>query len=90
MGDLLLGRGQFRWGGGGGGTFGTFYNGDYQTLLHTKHGSSGPSGFREEDLFIVFPIVSLWELPVAMETTILIQSAPKPMQSIPQPNDGSY
>ena len=26
---------------------------------------------------VVFPIVSLWELSVAMETTILIQSAPK-------------
>ena len=27
--------------------------------------------------FYVFPIVSLWEVSVAMETTILIQSAPK-------------
>ena len=28
--------------------------------------------------FYAFPIVSLWELSVAIETTILIQSAPKP------------
>ena len=27
---------------------------------------------------MIFPIVSLWELSVAMETTILIQSAPNP------------
>ena len=41
--------------------------------------------------FYVFPIVSLWELSVAMETTILIQSAPKNlMQSIPLPSDGSH
>ena len=26
---------------------GTIYNGDYQTLLHTKYRSSGPFGFRE-------------------------------------------
>ena len=55
---------------------GTIYNGNYKTLLHTKYRSSMPCGFREEVL--VFPIVSLWELSVAMETTILIQSAQKP------------
>ena len=33
------------------GMIGIIYNGDYQTLLHTKYRSSGPSGFREEDLF---------------------------------------
>ena len=27
---------------------GTIYNGDYQTLLHTKYRSSEPCGFREE------------------------------------------
>ena len=30
---------------------GTIYNGDYQTLLHTKYRSSGPFDFREEDFF---------------------------------------
>ena len=30
---------------------GTIYNGDYQTLLHTKYRCSGPFGFREEDFF---------------------------------------
>ena len=33
------------------GMTGTIYNGDYQTLLHTKYRSSGPFGFREEDFF---------------------------------------
>ena len=32
----------------------------------------------EKNIFLCFPIVNLWELPVAMETTILIQSALKP------------
>ena len=32
----------------------------------------------EKKFFLVFPIVSLWDLSVAMETTILIKSAPKP------------
>ena len=37
----------------------------------------------------VSAIVSLWKLYVAMETTLLIQSTLKPMQSIPLPNNGS-
>ena len=32
----------------------------------------------EKKIFLVFHIVSLWDLSVDMETTILIQSAPKP------------
>ena len=32
----------------------------------------------EKKIFLVFPIVSLWDLSVAVETTIWIQSAPKP------------
>ena len=39
------------------------------------------SGERLQDHWssgLVFPIVSLWDISVAMETTILIQSAPKP------------
>ena len=44
------------------GMIGIIDNGDYQTLLHTKYRSSGPSGFREEVFFLVFPIVSLWRL----------------------------
>ena len=65
--------------------------GDYLTLLHTKYKSSRPHGFREED-FLCFPIVSQWELSVAMETTVLIQSALKPNAVNPptEPNDGSH
>ena len=35
---------------------------DHYTLLLTKYESSGPCGFGEEDFFLCFPIVSLWEL----------------------------
>ena len=34
-----------------------------------------------------FPIITLWELSVAMETRILIQSSPNLMQHIPHTND---
>ena len=43
------------------GTVGRIYKEDHYTLLHTKYESSWPCGFREE-VFYVFPIVSLWEL----------------------------
>ena len=59
------------------GTVGRIYKGHYQILLHTKYRSSGPSGFREKKRNVI-TIVSLWELSVAMETTILIQSASRP------------
>ena len=39
----------------------------------------------EKKIFLVFTIVSLWDLSVAMETTILIQSAPKPNAINPPP-----
>ena len=45
------------------GMIGTIYNGDYQTLLLTKYRSSGPCGFREEEI-LVFRIVSLWKLSI--------------------------
>ena len=47
---------------GPGDIIGIIYNGDNQKLLHTKYRSSGPCGFRKEDLFKLFPIVSLWWL----------------------------
>ena len=43
-------------------TIGRNYKGAYSTLLHTKYKSSGPHGFREEDCFTFFPIISLWRL----------------------------
>ena len=43
------------------GLIGRFYVVDHYTLLHTKYISSGPHGFREKD-FLIFPIISLWEL----------------------------
>ena len=44
------------------GTVGRIDKEDHYTLLLTKYESSGPCGFREEDFFYVFPIVSLGEL----------------------------
>ena len=35
--------------------------------------------------FYVFPIVSLWELSVAMETRVLIRPGPKPNTTFPPP-----
>ena len=32
-----------------------------------------------------FPIISLWELSVAMETRVLIRSRPKPYAAFPRP-----
>ena len=60
------------------GTFGRIYKEDHYTLLHTKYERSGPCGFGEEDFFYVFPIVSLCELSVAMETRAPIRPGPKP------------
>ena len=66
------------------GTVGRIYKGDHNTLLHTKYESSGTCGLGEEDFF-VFPIVSLWELSVAMETRVLIGPGPKPNTTFPPP-----
>ena len=52
------------------GTVGRIYKEDHYTLLHTKYERSGTCGFGED--FFVFPIVSLWELSVAMETRVPI------------------
>ena len=41
------------------GTVGRIYKEDNYTLLHTKYGSSGHSGFKEEDFFMFFSIVSM-------------------------------
>ena len=35
--------------------------------------------------FLCFPIVSLWEPSVAMETSVLIRPAPKPCTTFPPP-----
>ena len=37
------------------GMVGRIYKEDHYILIHTKYESSGPSGFREEDFFYVFP-----------------------------------
>ena len=36
-----------------------------------------------------FPIITLWELSVAMDTRVPIRSGPKPNAAFPHPNDGS-
>ena len=67
------------------GMVGRIYKEDHYTLLHTKYERSGTCGFNEEDFFYVFPIVSLWELSVAMETRVLILPGPKPNATFPPP-----
>ena len=39
----------------------------------------------QEKVDIIFPIISQWGLSVAMETRVLIQSAPKPYAAFPPP-----
>ena len=63
------------------GTVGRIYKEDHYTLLHTKYEMSGTCGFGEED-FLCFPILSLWELSVAMETRVPIRPGPKPNTTI--------
>ena len=38
---------------------------------------------------IVFPIISQWGLSFAIETRVLIQSAPKPYTAFPHPSDAT-
>ena len=35
------------------------------------------------------PIITLWDLSVAMETRVVIRSGPKPYATFPLPNDAS-
>ena len=51
-------------------TVGRIYKVEYHTLLNTKYESSGSCGFRD---VLCFPIASLCELSVAMETSVLIR-----------------
>ena len=67
------------------GTVGRIYKENHYALLDTKYESSGPCGFGEEDFLYVFPIVSLWELSVAMETRVLIRPGPKSNATFPPP-----
>ena len=67
------------------GTVGRIYKEDHYTLLHTKYESSWLCGFKEEDFYMFFPLLSLWELSVAMETRVLIRPGPKPNTTFPLP-----
>ena len=42
------------------GMIGSICEGYHQTLLHTKYIDFRPCGFREEDFFHIFPIISLY------------------------------
>ena len=44
------------------GLIGRIYVGGHYTLLHIKYVSCGPQGFRKEDFFKFFSIISLGEL----------------------------
>ena len=59
------------------GMIGTIFNEDYQTLTIYKIQKLCALWFqRRRFFFFVFPIVSLWGLSIAMETTILMLFAP--------------
>ena len=69
------------------GTVGKIYKDHHYSLLHIKYESSGPCGFREEDLFInFFFIISLWELSVAMKSRVRIRPGSKPNATFPLPH----
>ena len=60
------------------GTIGMIYKEDHCTLLHTNMKALGHVVSERKTLFLYFPIVSLWELSVAIETRVLIQRNLKP------------
>ena len=60
------------------------YKEDHYKLLHTKHESSGPCGFGEEDFFLCFShCKSMGAMEVAMETRVPILPDPKPNATFP-------
>ena len=40
----------------------------------------------ENKVFLCFPIISIWELYVAMETRVLIRPGPEPNATFPSPH----
>ena len=59
---------------------------DFMHVLVTcKYKKDWIKNNREKVEKFFFPIVSQWELSVAMETRVLIQSAPKPYAAFPHP-----
>ena len=67
------------------GIIGRIYKEDHSTLLHTKNMKALGHVVSKKKIFYVFPIVSLWELSVAMETRVLIRPGPKPNVTFPLP-----
>ena len=63
------------------GMIGRIYVGDHLTLLHTNVALG--LIVSEKKIFEVFPIISLWELYVAMATRIPILLAPKSNAAFP-------
>ena len=46
-------------------------------------------GLMVSEIVLCFPIITLWELTVAMETRVPIRPGPKPNAAFPLPNDAS-
>ena len=63
------------------GRVGRIYKEDHYTLLHTNMKALSA----KKIFFYVFPMVSLWELSVAMETRVLVRPGPKPNATFPLP-----
>ena len=49
---------------------GSIYVELHLTLLHTIYTRFGFCGFREEDFFHVFPIISLWQIMTSSERVL--------------------
>ena len=58
------------------GILGRIYVKLHKTLLHTKYRSFGCCGFREEDFFHVFPIISLWQIMMPRDRACMDPSGP--------------
>ena len=67
------------------GMVGRIYKEDHYTLLYKNIKALGLVVLEKKIFFCFFPIVSLWELSVAMETTVLIRPGPKPNTTFPPP-----
>ena len=61
----------------------------HPNIWNNSHVSKQPRKVVEIPDDTVFPIITLWEVSVAMETRVLIRSAPKLNVALPDPNDAS-
>ena len=64
----------------------TIYKEDYYTCYKENMNALGLVVLENKIFFYVFPIISLWELSVVMETILPIRPGPKPNATFPSPH----